>query len=69
MVVQEDGKIKIMPDNLPMITCSKCGKQFPVRRKSDWEPGVLCDACLAKSKPKKLIGGPLDGQIVIEADD
>lgn len=69
MVIQENGRIKIVPDNTPMITCSKCGKQFPVRRKSDWEPGVLCDECLEKSKPKKLIGGPLNGQDAIEADD
>ena len=69
MVITDNGHIKIMPDNLPMITCSKCGKQFPIRKKSDWEPGVLCDECLRKSTPKKLIGGPLDGQVAIEADD
>lgn len=65
MVSQDENKIVLTSDHIPMITCSKCGKVFPSRGKKDEYAldGILpvyCDEC-QEGLIKKLIGGPLDG--------
>lgn len=68
MVLQDENRIVLTPDHIPMITCSKCGKVFPSRGKEDEYAldGILpvyCDEC-QKEFIKELIGGPLDGRKV-----
>jgi len=66
MVLQDENKIILTPDNIPILTCAKCGKSFPSRGKKDeyainGEVPVYCDEC-EKEMDQYFYGGPLDGR-------
>ena len=64
----DKDRIVLTDENVPMLTCAKCGKIFPSRGKEDEYAldGILpvyCTECEEKAI-KELIGGPLDGRKV-----